>query len=993
MLKKTIAMLLVVILVGSGVNAVPSHSVDASAVAKEEAGVDPFVQKRIHKIQQMPRLPEPFDMKNWRETAIDYDAFVFDFTKQGDYLPVGWWDRTHHNMDEDTFGLMTYVGKFSQGTDGSQEAINLMAAVLSATLVGIDKSDQDGIDYVKMLQTFYNADNGENMIMNNPSTVSGQTFWYELLPHVLFYALASYYPDVDQMDEMMRSTADKWAEAVQVLGGQYGRADFQYTAFDFHKMAPFRNERWTEPDAAAGVAMLQYMAYAKYGDAKYLDAAVLSMDFLERQQDNPLYEVLLYHAPYMAAKMNAEQGKDYDVDKMMNWVFDGGSRAREGWGTIAEKWGDYDVHGLLGSLNDNGGYAFAMNTFAAFGALAPVVRYDPRYARDIGKWMLNAANQSRLFYADHIPADHQSGADWKGDPQHVIPYEGLRKELNGKTPYASGDPTVYGWGNTDFSLYSGSYAGFMGGLIEETNIEGILKIDTLKTDYFHREAYPTYLYYNPHETEHIVEMDGLGDSPVDLFDTVSGSFIVRNAKGQASITLAGDQAAVIAVVPAGAAVTEEEQMTLIDGVYVSPAAKPAVNILGLQKRELVAGTVEIALETGIPAKHKLESLTVAFAGQELFSGAMLPDKLELDTTQFNNGFHRLKAEVITSGGAKDSTEIELFVRNAGGESIIAAGPEQLSAWEPIEAMPGSAQRQDGKVKVMETNDAGGYGGVTSPTFELDFSRRPFAIVDVASASPQWALQLHVKGEPWGFYVKPDGTETGHFILDVMKELRRMHPDMAYLGVQEVELWLIAAGQEGAYAEFEQIDLFYQDDVPLSEEQWSTPFDAAAIAEWQQVPALQGSVIFDGKAAVIQEDALLNRGGVSSPYMNVDVARNPTLTVDVTDATDEWSVMLYIRGQNEGIIIQPPVSESGRISYSLADYMKGTQGNSESGFAEVQVWLLAEGNDDASFSVSSVELAYGDKDGSPVWVYVGAAVLAIAVVLTIGLVLRSRRRTA
>lgn len=30
---------------------------------------------------------------------------------------------------------MSYVGKFSQGTDGSQEAINLMAAVLGATLL------------------------------------------------------------------------------------------------------------------------------------------------------------------------------------------------------------------------------------------------------------------------------------------------------------------------------------------------------------------------------------------------------------------------------------------------------------------------------------------------------------------------------------------------------------------------------------------------------------------------------------------------------------------------------------------------------------------------------------------------------------------------------------------------------------------------------------------------------------------------------------------
>jgi hypothetical protein len=445
------------------------------------------VQKRINLVQEMPAMPEPFLMKDWRAETLAYDKFVFDFTKQGEYLPVGWWDLTHNNMDSDTFGLMSYVGKNNQGGDGSQEAINTMAAVLSATLVGVDKSNQDGKNYVKMLQTFYNKGNGQDLILNNPKAEAGHTFWYELLPQILFNALTYYYPKVDNMEEIMKKTADKTADAVYELGGKYNRANFDVTAYDYINKDSFVGT-WTEPDAAAGMAVIEYWAYAKFKDPKYLQAAKWSMDFLQRRPNNPSYEVLSYLAPYMAVRMNSELNENYNADKMLNWVFSQTSPVRDGWGMMTEKWDGYDVHGLMGNTLDSGGYAFAMNTFSAFGSLAPVVRYDSRYSRDIGKWMLNVANNSRLFYADSLPAEHQSGTAFLGDPQHVIPYEGLRKTYLDKTLYAGGDPTVYGWGNTDLSLYSGSYAGMLGGLIQTTNVKGILQIDTLKTDYFHEQA-------------------------------------------------------------------------------------------------------------------------------------------------------------------------------------------------------------------------------------------------------------------------------------------------------------------------------------------------------------------------------------------------------------------------------------------------------------------------------------------------------------------------
>jgi hypothetical protein len=68
-------------------------------------------------------------------------------------------------------------------------------------------------------------------------------------------------------------------------------------------------------------------------------------------------------------------------------------------------WGGYDVSGLIGEANDGGNdYAFVMNGFQQAAALAPLPKYDKRYARAIAKWLLNLTNASR-FCTDHFPTN------------------------------------------------------------------------------------------------------------------------------------------------------------------------------------------------------------------------------------------------------------------------------------------------------------------------------------------------------------------------------------------------------------------------------------------------------------------------------------------------------------------------------------------------------------------------------------------------------------
>jgi hypothetical protein len=527
------------------------------------------VQKMITQVGDMPRVPSPYQRKDWRATAQKFDQIAFDFDNTGDYLPLIWWDKTHTNMDRDGFGLYSYVGDIRQGEGSNHEGITCIAAVLGASLVGIDKSKQDGQDWVDMLEDYYNSANGQNLVLNSTSAETGKSFWYEIYPSVLYYALASLYPAKERMAEIMRSVADRWYEGCVAMGATDQTApDFSFTAFNFTEMKTVFNGQWKEPDAAGGVGWMEYMAWILWKDPKHLQAADWCLQFLQNYEVNPFYECLLPYGAYLAVRMNAELGKQYDTGKLINWCFEGGSYIRKSWGVNSRRWGDYDCAGLVGLLSQGSGYAFAMNTFTWAAALSPVPRYDSSYARSIGLWLLNLANSARLFYPDTLPEDHQSSAFWKGDPEHVIGYEGLQETGdNGKSPYVAGDSIKNKWGKTDLGMYGSSHVGMLGGILIPTSDEKILQIDLLKTDFFHADAYPTYLLYNPYDEARAFEID-VGDKPCALYDAVTHRFINEKTVNMTTLEMPPDSALVLVITPEGGESAYQDGKLYINNIIV-----------------------------------------------------------------------------------------------------------------------------------------------------------------------------------------------------------------------------------------------------------------------------------------------------------------------------------------------------------------------------------------------------------------------------------------
>jgi hypothetical protein len=493
-------------------------------------------QTTVPAVASFPGAPSPSASFDWRRRAIDYDSFVYNWSQPGEFPTIAW-DHTHYNMRDGTYKMPSYYGDSRLDADGTQEALGQIASVVGATLVGIDKSNQDGIHYVDMLRTFYWP--GLGIARNQPSvqtTLAGQadlhgghSYWYTTAANVLYYMLGAQYPNATSMTEILRSIADKFHDQVVALGG--ASANFDGQGFDFSTRTKSAGNRNEGGDGAAGTAAIELWAYAKFGDAKYLQAAKWSMDYLERSNSSLFYEFL----PQMAFRHRLRRTQVLRLDP--RWI---GRTTRVG--NDARALGSYDAYGLIGSQTDGGGYAFAMNSFSA-PLFAATAKYDPRFADTVGRWMLNIHNAARFYYPDQMPVGNQwYGAGYIDNPAHVIPYEGLRATENGHTPNATGDPSVYGqrWGlnsevTTNLGLYGGSWVGFLGGSVSSTNVANVLRTDLNALDFHATSLDPTYLYYNPTAGPVGVEVT-LSDAS-DLYDDVTDRVLLREVSGTQTVTM------------------------------------------------------------------------------------------------------------------------------------------------------------------------------------------------------------------------------------------------------------------------------------------------------------------------------------------------------------------------------------------------------------------------------------------------------------------------
>ena len=398
--------------------------------------------------------------------------------------------KTSGGYNGPLFTAPAYVGGGPMDAPG--EALTCLGALLSASL-SPEKEKYEG--FIRQGRAYLSRINGFGVVSNMVDTDGGdlrQSFWYDLFPSMLYIMIGAYRPQDAQWGKDVREIAETWLHVAQKLDG-----DWEYIGYSLKKDAPVDPRGGMESDAAIGVAYILLAAYMRFGEDKYLQNARSLIGWAAALDYNPNYEILGSYGPYIAARIQAETGADCYLDRMLQYVFAGTSGTREGWGMIAEKWGDYDAYGLYGSTTDTAGYAFAMNTYITAAALAPVARYAPWYAREMARYLLHVRRNSALFFPCGLPPEMQSQPDWvKETGIDCTSYEGVRK-CGRAVPYATGDHHL------DMTPYGAWGSGVMAALFPDSRndilIADLSAVDPLSSG-------KCLLVYNPGSEPRIVEL-------------------------------------------------------------------------------------------------------------------------------------------------------------------------------------------------------------------------------------------------------------------------------------------------------------------------------------------------------------------------------------------------------------------------------------------------------------------------------------------------------
>ena len=345
--------------------------------------------KYIQATHDIPYLPVSYQYTDWRERATKFNEMLFNMK---DYNLM-FLEKESKNTGRESIGIVSYTDEERKGE--YTQALTLIGALLSAEKLNKERIGEEQLNnLVQFVESYYNIENGEGTLLNYQNMDSTElSFWQQIYPALAYFMLMDRYEATVDSDAMLRNIADTWYEVVMDLGGSDGIVDFGYTGYDFKNKCPFDNGEWIEPDAAAGIALLQYYAFEKFNDRKYIKAATLCMNYMDEFQRNPGYELLYLYLPYLSARLNSVEEYHFNTAKYMEFFFTE-SDYRHEYGTFN---GDFAT-GLIGERTQYGGTPYSFQSIVGATALVPMLKYDQRYAVEVGRYLLQVTQNLNLFY-------------------------------------------------------------------------------------------------------------------------------------------------------------------------------------------------------------------------------------------------------------------------------------------------------------------------------------------------------------------------------------------------------------------------------------------------------------------------------------------------------------------------------------------------------------------------------------------------------------------
>lgn len=912
-----------------------------SREVKAEETKSETIYKYIQATQDIPYLPNNYQYTNWRERATQFNEMLFNMN---DY-DLMFYEPISKNTGREAVGIVTYTDE--QRSSEYSQALTLIGALLSAEKLNKESIGEEKLNQlVQFVESYYNIENGEGTLLNYQNIKSTDlSFWQQIYPALTYFMLMDRYEATVDSDALLRNIADTWYNVVMDLGGSDGIVDFNYTGYDFKNMKPFDNGDWTEPDAAAGVALLQYYAFKKFEDRKYIKAATLCMNYLDEFQRNPGYELLYLYLPYLSARLNSVEEYHFNTAKYMEFFFTE-SDYRHEYGTFKDEFGT----GLIGERTQYGGTAYSFQSIVGATAIVPMLKYDQRYAVEVGRYLLQMTQNLNLFYdvddpryGDLIPLD-KVVKDKKTDEQRL-------------------------------SVLSGAYLGLLASMIEPTNIEGILKVDLNANDYYvdKDEERPLFLMFNPHEQEQIIQYQVKTEGTVDLYDLVNQTFIEKNVSKQADVKIKSTDAVIVLEIPVDEGDNEYKINRKLER-SVTAEVPAAVNIIGISEYEPLSDNYPIDLEIKSVGGVSVSDITIYIDGRVVFQNVNYTKPYVIDVEKLENGYHILEAKITTTTGVKDFSYARIFIQKEN-PYLINAHAHDIANWTSYKGGNAQLLKEYKKITV-----SGGEGsGVISEPFEIDFSQVPMVDLKVDGFTGPWSLIVKDIKTNQDFYLLKGSTESGHIIIPMSYFLNKLNPGIFHLlGKHEIQFGIIS-DEDGKEVTVNTVRIFNEGLQPLEEKDWKTSFTTQKITHWQSRLNSLGKInYYKGTANILNLNPNGN-GGMQTGYFEVDLKKNPKFKLNVKEVDQLWSLLVYVEGTDRGYYLQYPTDKIGTFTYDINDVLEKALSKEElDSKPNLQFWIVSNGEYGSEVKLDYLRLEYAKNWIE--WIAIGTlAILSVTAI--------------
>ncbi|MEJ0030517.1 MAG: hypothetical protein WDO15_09165 [Bacteroidota bacterium] len=152
----------------------------------------------------MPDLPSPYQMRDWKDVARKYDDLVYSTL-------VKTKSSSTNYPGLQPILLESYIG----GNDNAAEAINIIPSIVGASLVGKDK-----LTWAQKTKDFFNKANQQNIYLNGYSNISGNDWWYDVMPSVFFYQMYTQY----SLDARLSKSVHNGCRSLVGCSSSHGRS-------------------------------------------------------------------------------------------------------------------------------------------------------------------------------------------------------------------------------------------------------------------------------------------------------------------------------------------------------------------------------------------------------------------------------------------------------------------------------------------------------------------------------------------------------------------------------------------------------------------------------------------------------------------------------------------------------------------------------------------------------------------------------------------------